>query len=133
MKKFDFSIEHYINKAVRCRIKRWMYTWFEASTEHKVYGEEADRLVTNTRRAFKYEATHYLNLAMWNYFQSQQPQQAQEWRGRWGTSTAWMNYFRVDADGREFMREVQRRYRVVDNALGANVIRKNGIIKAVMS
>jgi hypothetical protein len=145
MTKFSDATEQYINFAVKERILRWQMTLEMVTSElmgkgKKIVPDEAAALqgpdrarfidkwwnqrVDDAQRAHKYKATHWVHSAIWSHCYQECPKTG----GFWSITQA----LRGDAGTRkprdQVLRELARRYRVVDHAFSATIRRKNGTI-----
>lgn len=140
--KFTEVTEQYINLAVQERIKRWQVTAESAlkarEAKHRgfVHKDQAvtvdDRLIDDAQRAHKYKATHWLHAAIWAHCYEEVIK-----KGPSGSDKLWSitQALRGDAGTRkardQVLREVAKRYRVVDHAFSATVRRKDGTISRI--
>lgn len=150
--KFSEVTEHYINLAVQERIKRWQVTLDAVMSKRAEQGKffpevpadisneylaslrakQMDRLVDDAQRAHKYKATHWLHAAIWAHCYEEVIK-----KGPSGSAKLWSikQALRGDAGSRkardQVLREVAKRYRVVDHAFSATVRRKDGTISRI--
>jgi hypothetical protein len=122
--------EHYLNQAVQERIKRWQVNLYSPilvrSTKNP--SETRAQALERVRRAYKYRGSVYLAQAIWNFVH----QNVNDLAGMRPRSLKGHVAMKKKAgDVKRFMKEVQRRYEVVDRAYGATIQRKGGRLDRV--
>ncbi len=104
-------IEQEINRAVVCRIERWSVKWSKmVHPNHPVTDKEKNAAVEVERRRLKYTASARIRAALCYAHHVATSTPSVEWP-----------VFR-----KRILKEIARRYQVVDRAYGATIMRKNG-------
>lgn len=114
------GVDELINKAVYFRIQRWSVPIAAEvpgeNSEQRARRLKTQRTLEAARRVWKYKSSAALRAALWN---------AEQWIGK----------IEPKPDTRKLrkriMKEISRRYEVVDRACGATVTRKNGNVVVI--
>lgn len=128
--------EHYLNQALKERIKRWTVITLpsEVVTAAGMTSTPETRerlrleLHRSKERAHKYMCSAYLRQAIWAFHN----QRVQDMDGMQPRSLkGHMRMKKKAGDLKRFMKEVQRRYEIIDRAFNATIVRKGGRIDRV--
>lgn len=130
------SAEQYLNMALKERVKRWTVTTLPSEVVVAAgmtsTPETRERLRLDLHRAkergYKYAGSHYLRQAIWCF----KHQRVQDMDGMQPRSLkGHLRMKKKAGDLKRFMKEVQRRYEIIDRAYNATIVRKGGRIDRV--
>lgn len=120
--------EHCLNMAVRARIERWKVDNFVAVNSLMAAGKPLQQWPeeqTRLQRAHKYQASEWLRRAIYS-FADQDPGMLPAVRPH-----RYQRMLKKSKSTKLFIKEIQRRYAVVDRAYAATVVRNNGSLSRV--
>lgn len=114
------GVDELINKAVYFRIQRWSIPLAAEvpgeDAEQRAHRIKTQRMLESARRVWKYKSSAALRAALWN---------AEQWIGKIEPKPEWWKL------RKRIMKEISRRYAVVDRACGGTITRKNGSVVAI--
>lgn len=147
--KFEPAVEQYLDWAVQERVKRWQATLLQAvaagkelppavpdalDNEHQVTLRDAkiERIIEDLRRSHKYKATYWVHRALWTYCYAEVIKKESVSSGYW----CLQDVLRGDRGTRKardtVLRELGKRYKVVDKAFHAKVWRFGGQMELIV-